>query len=64
MSEPNDSRIVSADRTDRGVIVTFADGKSALYPDSLLRAVYLKAEILSDWKVDQSISAEGKSDAQ
>lgn len=58
VSEPADSRIVSVDKTDRGVIITFADGKSALYPNSLLRAVYLKAEIVSDWKVDPSISAD------
>jgi hypothetical protein len=64
VSELPDSRIVSTDRTDRGVIITFADGKSALYPNSLLRAVYLKAEILSDWKVDQPIHAEDKSDTQ
>ena len=30
------SRVVSADVTDRGIIVTFADGKCALYTSSFL----------------------------
>jgi hypothetical protein len=39
---------VTADTTERGIIVTFADGKCALYTASFLYAKLLYAEIIPD----------------
>lgn len=37
-------RVVEAERLDGGVILTFDDGKCAIYPVSLLFAFFPKAE--------------------
>jgi hypothetical protein len=39
-------RVVSADTTDRGIIVTFADGKCALFNASFLYAKLVYAELI------------------
>jgi hypothetical protein len=43
--KPNPNpRVVEAERMDNGVIITFDDGKYAIYPASLLYATFAKAE--------------------
>jgi hypothetical protein len=44
--------IVSVDKTGRGIIVMFDDGKSALYTASFLYSQLLYAEAVYDDKVD------------
>jgi len=44
---PHVHTVVSVDRTARGIIVTFADGRSALFPGELLYAMLSQAEDLS-----------------
>jgi hypothetical protein len=41
-------RVISADWTDRGIIVTFEDGKCAPYTSSYLYGKLLYAEIIPD----------------
>jgi hypothetical protein len=41
-------RVRSAERVSRGLIITFDDGKSALYSASLLRDTFLQTEELTD----------------
>jgi hypothetical protein len=38
--------VIFADRWDRGIIITFADGKCALYSASLLHGTFPQAEEL------------------
>ena len=47
-------RIESADTTDRGIIVTFADGTCALFTASFLYAKLLDAEIIPNDDEDES----------
>jgi hypothetical protein len=37
-------RIVSADRFNDGLLITFDDGRCAFYPSALLNAVFSQAE--------------------
>ena len=55
-NESTDPRIVSADMTDRGIIVTFADGKCALYTSSFLRGKFLYAEIIPEDEQANSVN--------
>jgi hypothetical protein len=41
-------RIISVDRLSGSVVITFADGKSALYSASLLHGTLLQAEELEE----------------
>jgi hypothetical protein len=41
-------RIVSADRLDGGIIVTFADDRCALYSAALLSEIFARARDLTD----------------
>jgi hypothetical protein len=41
-------RVVSAERLEKGVIITFDDGKCALYSASLLHATFPQAEQVSE----------------
>jgi hypothetical protein len=41
-------RIVSAERLDEALVVTFGDGKCALYSAPLLQSLITQAEDLSD----------------
>jgi hypothetical protein len=41
-------RVLSAERLERGVIIDFEDGKSAVYSASLLYSVLPRAERLPD----------------
>ena len=41
-------RVVSAERLEKGVIITFDDGKCAVYPTSLLLAIFPNAEEIID----------------
>jgi hypothetical protein len=49
MDTHTDSRIISADRTSSGIIVTFEDGKSAIYSATLRRAMFSQAQELLDF---------------
>ena len=40
--------VISADRIGRGVVITFDDGKCALYSSDLLRRMFLQAEELTE----------------
>jgi hypothetical protein len=44
-------RITAAERLRKGVVITFDDGKSALYSIALLRSTFRLAEDLTDWKL-------------
>jgi hypothetical protein len=46
-------RLRSAERVSGGLIITFDDGKSALYSASLLRDTFLQAEELTDPNWDE-----------
>ncbi len=49
MDAPSDPRIVSLDRMDNGAVVSFDDGKTALYSAALLYAILPQARaILSE----------------
>jgi hypothetical protein len=48
MATPTDPRIISADRMDGGVVISFDDGKTALYPATLLRAMLPQAKQMND----------------
>jgi hypothetical protein len=41
-------KIVEAERTSRGLLITFEDGKQALYSNVLLHQLYHVADILSE----------------
>lgn len=47
MQPPHVYKVVSVDRMARGVIATFADGRSALFPGELLYAMLSEAEDLT-----------------
>ena len=51
METPPKIRVRSAERVSKGVIITFDDGKSALYSASLLREMFSQAAELkeADW---------------
>ena len=51
MEIPPKIRVRSAERVSKGVIITFDDGKSALYSASLLRDMFSQAAELkeADW---------------
>lgn len=53
MDTQTDSRIISADRTSNGIIVTFEDGKCALYSTTLLHAMFSQAQELLDSDEDK-----------
>jgi hypothetical protein len=53
MDTHTDSRIISVDRTSSGIIVTFEDGKCALYSTTLLRAMFSQAQELLDSDKDE-----------
>jgi hypothetical protein len=40
--------VISADRISRGVVITFDDGKCALYSSDLLRGTFPQAEELKE----------------
>jgi hypothetical protein len=42
------ARVVAADTLDGSLIITFADGKAALYPADLLFAIFPQANELLD----------------
>lgn len=49
-----DPRIISCDRMDSGIVVSFDDGKTALYSAALLRAALPQARVMpsdseDDW---------------
>jgi hypothetical protein len=46
-------RIVEAERLENGVIITFEDGKHALYPASLLYATLPRAEATNELESDE-----------
>ncbi len=46
MSSPNEVVLLSADRENNGVIVTFGDGKLAFYSAALLWSVFDQADEL------------------
>jgi hypothetical protein len=48
MKSRSEPRIINVDRLDNGVVVSFEDGKSALYPASLLLEMFDKAEDMKD----------------
>lgn len=47
MESPNSRKALSADMTGRGVVITFADGRSALFTGELLHTMLPEAEDLS-----------------
>ena len=47
--------VVSAELSTRGVVITFADGQSALFPSELLYSVLPAAEVIPDaWDEEES----------
>jgi hypothetical protein len=52
MENHSDPRIVGADRLAGGVVITFDDGKAALYPASLLYATLPQAQQIADDELD------------
>jgi hypothetical protein len=48
MENPITPRIVSAERLGGGIIITFEDGKSALYPAALMYSMFHQAERLDE----------------
>jgi hypothetical protein len=51
METQPEHRVISEDRTRRGLVITFEDGKSALYSASLLHITFSQAEEVkeTDW---------------
>jgi hypothetical protein len=49
-------RVLSADRASGGVIITFDDGKCAVYSASLLHATLGQAELIPDESLNDSES--------
>jgi hypothetical protein len=52
MEESTGSRVVEAERTFRGLLILFEDGKRALYPFTLLREMYEMAEKLPETETE------------
>jgi DUF971 family protein len=50
---PTSPRVIEAERLEDGVIITFDDGKHAIFPASLLRANLPQAEAMSDSKPEE-----------
>ena len=48
METKPEPRVVSAEKLSRGVVITFDDGKSALYSASLLHETFPQAEELKE----------------
>jgi hypothetical protein len=48
METPHQFRIIAAERMHEGVIITFEDGTTALYPTSLLREMLSRAQQVTD----------------
>jgi hypothetical protein len=48
MDIQREPRVISADRLSKGIVITFDDGKSALYSASLLRRTLPQAEQLDE----------------
>jgi DUF971 family protein len=48
METPANPRVISSDKMDGGVVVSFDDGKTALYSASLLRAMLPQAKQMND----------------
>lgn len=53
MEIPIAPRILYAERLRGGIIVTFEDGRSALYPAALLHAVFAQAERLDEGELTE-----------
>jgi hypothetical protein len=54
-------RVESVDRLNGGIIVTFDDGKSAVYSGSLLRATFGQAQDITELEEDEDrTSAESR----
>jgi hypothetical protein len=60
MDISSDATIESADVQDNGVILTFGDGKFALYSGALLRSVFGQAEELHGTTEDAEADATWK----
>jgi hypothetical protein len=53
MEELTGSRVVEAERTFRGLLILFEDGKRALYSFRLLREMYEMAEKLPETEPEE-----------
>ena len=49
---PTTPRVIEAERLEDGVIITFDDGKHAIFPTSLLRATLPQAKVVGDSESD------------
>jgi hypothetical protein len=45
---PKEPHVISAERLNGGVIITFEDGRSAIYSSSLLDSIFAQAEDVSN----------------
>jgi hypothetical protein len=52
MENRTEPRIVAADRLGKDVIITFDDGKSAVYSASLLQAIFTQAQEVDEEEPD------------
>lgn len=55
MDIKSDPRIVSSDRLDNAIVVSFADGRTALYSAALLDSIFPQAEDVTHLPADQSM---------
>jgi hypothetical protein len=53
MENRSEHRVVDAERLGDGVIITFDDGKSAVYSASLLQAIFTQAQEVNEQEPDE-----------